>query len=193
MQKNTREVAFNIDYIKAKEIRSQLLLWRFRRLSDLRNVGSEGNEQKISGISNGLNFVDGRFAELYTPLLFVSDNSKEAILSYAHDEYRHMIEEEGTSIEAEIVECLIKCNKFVKNGWIATRIITNMFNEEKPKNEQWKSSSIGRYMKKLGFRSSRRSNGAGWLYDQKRIKRLSKRYNISLPEHTLDSLHSFEV
>lgn len=190
MEKNIRKVAFNLDYVQAKEIRSQLLLWRFRRLADMASVGSVGSERYLEGVPNGLEFADGRFAELYSPLIFVANHGKEAILSYAKEAYHYMIEEEGTSIEAEIVETLINCYEFVNSGWIATRTITNSFNEDKPVNEQWKSNSVGRYMKKLGFKPSRRNTGAGWIYDRKRLERLAERYTIPLPEPTLHTLHS---
>ena len=69
MQKNSRPVAFKLDTVKAREIRSRLLWWRFKQLE--KHEGVEGSEG-IEGVPEELSFSDGRFCELYAPLVKVA-------------------------------------------------------------------------------------------------------------------------
>jgi len=69
MQKNSRPVAFKMDNVKAREIRSRLLWWRFKQLE--KHEGLEGSEG-VEGVPEELSFSDGRFCELYTPLVKVT-------------------------------------------------------------------------------------------------------------------------
>lgn len=188
MEKNIRKVAATLDFNEAREIRGQLLMLRFQRLADVARVASVNSVGIFEGVPKGLDFADGRFAELYSPLLHVANEGYESILSYAKEAFRYMVEEEGTSIEAEVVESVINSAPFVESGWISTRSITDKFNEGKPNNEQWKLNSIGRVLKRLGFKPSRRHQGSGYLYDLKRIDRLIERYTLTPRKPTLSTL-----
>jgi len=188
MEKNLSPVAYRIDFEKAKNIRSQLLMWRFRRLADFASVVNVVSVGIPHTQPKGMEYADGRFVELYQPLLFVADDGAKNILSYARDAWKIMIDEEGVSLEAEMVKAVADSAPLVESGWISTRCITEVFNELKPEKEKWKTRSIGRQMKKLGFRAVRRSAGAGWVYDSKKLGRLAKRYGIPLETTTLTTL-----
>lgn len=69
MQKNIRPVAFKLNIVKAREIRSRLLWWRFKQLE--KHEGIEGTEG-IESVPEELSFSDGRFCELYAPLVKVT-------------------------------------------------------------------------------------------------------------------------
>jgi hypothetical protein len=53
MQRNRRELPLFIDDGWAQRIRSQLLLWRFRRLSDLKQCTKETNVTNVSKVQIG--------------------------------------------------------------------------------------------------------------------------------------------
>lgn len=189
MEKNIRPVEDNIDEEKAKELRSQLLYWRFRRLSEV----SEVSEVSPDSILRKLDFADGRFKELYTPLLVVSNHGTANILSYARDSYEAIIDEEQISIEAMVLQAIIKCQPELESGKFSTSLATEKFNEGRTEKEQWGTRSIGRVISRLGFRSKRMSNGpAGYVYDERRVKRLCERYGIMSRETSQTSLTSLE-
>ena len=192
MEKNTRPVEFFVDEKTAKNLRSRLLLWRFRRLYD-RSEGSEGSEGYTGGIPEDLAFADGRFAELYTPLVVVANHGEKAIISYARDQFDVLLDEEGTTVEAQILEIIIDSKNKLESGKFSTASIAETFNNERSDREKWKVESLGRVIKRLGFRTKRMTGGrSGWVYDEERVKRLAKRYGLPPPKPSLLPLPSLK-
>jgi len=188
MEKNVREVEFTVDVDVAKKLRGRLLMWRFRRLSDL---------SCISGVScitqreipRELSFCDGRFAELYTPLILVANDGIESIVSSAKDAYESVMDEEKTSVEAQILMAILKTRPYLELGKLPTSVVTEKFNEGLTEREKWGNRSIGRLMKRLGFRAKSLTGGnRGWVWEEARIMRLVKRYGIPPVETQLTQL-----
>jgi len=180
MEKNSAPINLFIDEKEAKEIRSQLLTWRWRRLSDVYDV-----YDVVPGvIPPELSFCDGRFAELYAPLVTVANEGREKIVEYAREEYRYTIDEEKTSEEAQITESLLKSAPNVEKRFISTSVIAENYNTGLSEKEKIDNRRVGWIMKRLGFRPKRKSTQRGWIYDERRIEKLSRRYGLGTPGKT---------
>jgi hypothetical protein len=173
MNRNVRNVKLLLDKEEAKQLRMKLLLYRFRMLRTPEGIeGFEG----FSEVSP-LGFGNGRIVELFYPLVSVTNKGREAILEYAKENYQARLEEEQTTIEAQLVQAVLACENDVEQGKISTARITEKFNENKPEREQWKVQSVGYALKKLGFKSCRMPSGNfGKYWDASLIERLKKRY-----------------
>ena len=184
MTRNTRRVNFTLDTVKAKELRSKLELWRFRRLKVLDTIGEDSDISDSSDVFRGppprlMTITNSRIVELFAPLLALADNkeARDNIVSYAIDMWRDRNEEDATSVEAEILSAIIQCKDTLETGKFSTRLVTQFFNGPKPENEHWKSRSIGRVIKRLGFKAKRLTGGRrGWIFDSRRIDKLTEQY-----------------
>lgn len=181
MIKNTRPIAFLVDLEKAEELRSQLLMWRFLKLRQLFGEQCELSEPSLE-VPPTLNFANGRLIELFQPLLAVANEGHENIVKYARKVYEIRQLEEETSVEAMILNALIESESKVEARVILTKDIRNTLNEDIPKKEQFKTRTVGRIMRRLGFLPKHTRQGNGWIWNDSRLKLLKARY---LPEGTL--------
>jgi len=176
MIKARREVLRLIDEKRATEIRNKLLGWRLYTFtsgdsSDLSDLFSEG--------VGALDFGDGRLQELFSCLLAVSNKGHENIINYAKKIYEMRSSEEKASEEAEIMEILSK-NEIINEKNIAlTKDIAEAFNSSRNDKEQWKTSSIGWLVRRLGFEKVHTHTGKGWLIDKERLTYLQQIYGIT--------------
>jgi hypothetical protein len=194
MMKNTRPVRFLVDQGKAEELRGKLLMWRFLKLHQLlgNREGCEGREGTIGAppepsqptldVPTVLNFADGRLIELFQPLLAVASHGYENIVNYARKVYEIRQLEEETSVEAMILNALLDSESKVEKRVILTVDVTNTLNKDISEKERFKSLSVGRIMRRLGFLPKHTRRGNGWLWDESRVKLLSMRY---LPRDTV--------
>ena len=150
-----------------------------------KNLGKSSPEFELG------NFNNARVLELFISLLQVAPSEKvrNRILEYAYDLCKVRAEEELASVEARIVEALIKCEDKVEAGKIAVQTLVEAYNNGLPEAEQVDGRFIGRRMVALGFKKCRLTGGPrGFIYDRKLIDRLKIRY-VS-PETSLMSLMS---
>ena len=179
MSKATRPINIFIDEEWAERLRNQLIMYRFK------NLGKPLPECQFN------NFNNARVLELFISLLQAAPSEKvrNRILEYAHDLCKLRAEEELASVEARIVEALIKCEDKVEAGKIAVQTLVEAYNNGLPEAEQVDGRFIGRRMVALGFKKCRLTGGPrGFIYDKKLIDRLKIRY-VS-PETSLTSLMS---
>jgi hypothetical protein len=189
MEKNVRGIEFTVDVDVAKKLRGRLLMWRFRRLSDISAV----SDVALREIPKELSFCDGRFAELYTPLILVANDGVESIVSSAKDAYESVMDEEKISVEAQILTAILKTKPYLESGKFPTSVVTEKFNEELSEREKWGNRSIGRLLKRLGFRAKRLTGGSrGWVWEEERIMRLTKRYGTPPVATSLTPLTSLD-
>lgn len=194
MMKNTRHVNFLVDQGKAEELRGKLLMWRFLKLHQLLGTaeGSEGSEP-FQEVPTALDFANGRLIELFQPLLAVANNGYENIVKYARKVYEIRQLEEETSVEAMILNALVDSASKVDNRVILTVDVTETLNKNISEKERFKSLSVGRVMRRLGFLPKHTERGNGWLWDESRVKLLSMRYlpvATPSPDHSEPSVHS---
>jgi hypothetical protein len=103
----------------------------------------------------------------------------DSVIAYAKDSYSSYKDEEEVSMEAEVLMAIIKCKSHVREGRVSTQTVTIEFNLDRSTNEALKSITVGRVIKRLGFRSKRTAEGlSGFVYDANVINRLRKRYNV---------------
>lgn len=179
MEKNIRSIRFSIDQEKARELRSKLLMWRWRKLTEV----SEVSEVFHKDMPRVLSFSDGRFVELYASLMTIakleSPTAFKELLSYAKDQYNVDQEEETMSIDAVILQKILENAPNLENGKFSTHSIAESFNKDRSDKEKWGTTSVGRVIKRMGFTPKRMSDSRyGYLYDATRIQRLCKRYGI---------------
>ena len=192
MEKNVRPVEFALDKGEAKRLRSRLLMWRFRRLCDLSD-GSDGSDAPQGVAPKGLEFCDGRFAELYTPLVTVANDGEASILTYARDAFETSMDEERTSIEAQILTAILETKPYLESGKFSASSVADKFNASRSEREKWRAESIGRVIRRLGFKAKRLTGGArGYLYEEERVNRLAKRYGLPPRAASLPSLPSLD-
>jgi len=180
MRKNVREVPLFWDKEKANQLRLKLLLYRFDILRETHSISED-----VAWVLNYLPIRHGRIAELFFPLIAVSPSEeiRKNLSEYAKEVYCKRLEEEKASREAEFVEILLNLKDQVKNGKLATQIVTEKFNEGKPEKQQWKPESIGRWLKRLGFNSCYISKGyRGIFYDLNLLGYLTNRYGSKEPQ-----------
>jgi hypothetical protein len=180
MMKNTRPIRFLVDQKKAEELRGKLLMWRFLKLHKIFGEGSEGSEP-FSEVPPALNFADGRLIELFQPLLAVANHGYENIVNYAKKVYEMRQGEEEVSVEAMILNALVNSEGKVEEKVILTTDIAETVNKDIPKKEQFKTTTVGRIMRRLGFLPKHTKKGNGWIWNDGRVELLRKRY---LPRHT---------
>jgi hypothetical protein len=190
MLKNRRKVRLFVDEARAEELRSKLLMWRMEKLRFehtekqdwIRHI-NEGPERDLCDLCDlflrevpPLKIDSGRTQELFQCLLAVANEGRENIVKYAEktEEMRHF--EEKASIEAELVEILLNSNLSMENNIVLTKALAEAFNQSRSEREKWKSSSIGRIMRRLGFDRRSTRLGKGWYVDPDRIRYLKEIY-----------------
>lgn len=171
MMRTTRNVKRRIDEEAAQNMRDMLLTYRFNHLL----------EKPDEGV-NPLDIPDGRLIEIFTPLVLVAPSKKveERLVKLARDIYEEVIEEERTSMEAQVFLSILE-SMVEGMGELSVNDIAGRYNQDKPKKEQISNTSCGRILKRLGFQKKRMS-GTGRtaiVLDKSLIQRLRYRYGVS--------------
>jgi len=171
MSKAVRPVRLFIDEEEAQELRNQLLMYRFKNL----NQNQQQNhleESECEGNSRVLELFVSLFQVAPTPT--IKDRLKQAMKQIIQTR----LNEEQTSIEARVLDAILKCEDRVENGKLTIQAVTEAYNEGLPEKEQFTSRQIGRIVARLGFEKCKAgSKGlAGFFWDAKMIERLKMRY-----------------
>jgi hypothetical protein len=188
MRKNVRDIPLFMDKEKAATLRLMLLLYRFNILRDEEAILND--QDKILGY---LPIRHGRIAELFYPLIAVcpSEEIRRKTSEFAKEVYAKRLEEEKASTEAEFVEVLLSLADKVENGKLSIEAITEKFNQGKTEKQQWNPRSIGRWLKRLGFQSTRITKGLRAIfYETELLGYLAKRYGYTPEKTSLTSLMS---
>jgi hypothetical protein len=176
MLKAHRRVNLKIDEQKAQVLRNKLLEYRFRTLQ-CENEPFECFEPFPEGYKE-LEFADGRLIELYTSLLAVSNEGRENILEHAKNTFEMRQMEQHASIEATIIEILVKNNIIDEKNIVMTKDIADIINKDSSDRDKWKTSSLGWKVRGLGFQKVHCGSGNGWLINKKRLAYLAQDYGI---------------
>lgn len=170
MMRATRQIRRRVDEEWAERIRNQLLSYRFDYLLEDPPLGV-----------NPLDIPDGRLIEIFTPLILVAPTPavEQRLARLARDIYQAQVEEEQTTMEAQVFISLLEA---AKPGIPTVPIsdIADKYNEGKPKGEQTSSQAIGYILKRLGFRKRRdtKTGRVAVILDANLIERLKVRYKI---------------
>jgi hypothetical protein len=182
MSKAVRPVRLFIDEEEAQELRNQLLMYRFKNL----NQNQQQNhleESECQGNSRVLELFVSLFQVAPTPT--IKDCLKQAMKQII----QKRLNEEQTSIEARVLDAILKCEDMMENGKLTIQAVTETYNEGLPEKEQFTSRQIGRIISRLGFEKCRTGHRgqAGFFWDNKIIERLKMRYYPDLTPSKLSS------
>ncbi|MEM3628874.1 MAG: hypothetical protein QXE06_05840 [Candidatus Bathyarchaeia archaeon] len=183
MSKAVRPVRLFIDEEEAQEIRNCLLMYRFKNINP--------NTPQENQIDNGDCQGNSRVLELFISLFQVapSQTIRNSLKQAMKQMVQTRLNEEQTSIEARVLDAILKCEDRVENGKLTIQAVTEAYNEGLPEREHVASSLIGRIVARLGFEKCRTGQRglAGFYWDTKTIERLKMRY---YPQQTLPELPS---
>jgi hypothetical protein len=175
MQRNSRPIRLRIDTDKAAELRGKLLLYRFRHLQTANtSTSSDAIDAYLERLAR-----DNRLIEIFSPLMKVTENMPEQkrIIEAFMITAKTRETEEQLSLEASIVEAILKSKDTIENGKLSIGTITETFNAERSEKEKWRTDSIGRQIKKLGFESCRTLAGKrGILWNEALFHKLQQRF-----------------
>jgi hypothetical protein len=158
---------------RALNLRSRFLLWRWRKLVD----GFDGFDGFLEGAESRLSFANGRFVELYTPLLAVANEGTEAILEYAKKAYSDRKREVNLSNEGEIFQLILNNEPHMTDNRFSTSKVAMDFNSLRDSKGQWSNERVGWSIRRLGFKPCRMSDSTrGWFWDDERVQRLEARF-----------------
>lgn len=192
MMTNRRSVNLFIDQEQASTLRTRLLFWRLIHFqkSDISDV----SDVILGGLTNLTEYdvpaslketKNGRLIELFLFLYKYTDEiDRKELLEYAIEEGTKQSILDEISIEAEVLQILIDLSLEQQNKFITTSSITTRFNAVREKNDWWRSRSIGRIVRRLGFPSKRTNKMRGIELEEKRLKRLCTRYSIAFAPST---------
>jgi hypothetical protein len=188
MRRNVRDCHVFYDKDKAASLRLMLLLYRFNVLREKQTIMNDATE-----ILKFLPCKHGRIAELFYALVAISPNDeiRQKISRFAQDTFQKRLDDEKATIEAEVVKAVLACKEQVDAGKLTIQAITNEFNLGKPEKQQWKSESIGRRLKQMGFSKTRITHGlTAIVFDESLVEYLSRRYGYTPENPSLPSLPS---
>ena len=171
MMKNPEPVPLFIDEERAQDLRSKLLMYRFRHLTN------QPENPDFTG------WKSSRLAEIFSPLLKVAPTTEvEAALREAAKRIMFTREEEEkASIEAAVLSAFLTARKGPEANRVSTRAVAEEYNQGLPEREQKKTAWIGRRLKAMGFEKTRMPQypyRGGWFYDDALISRLKVRYQL---------------
>jgi hypothetical protein len=174
MSRAVRQVNLFIDEEKAQQLRNKLLCYRFR------NLGKIDNNLIAVFLRENEGFRNARVIELFISLIQVAptQQAKSNLLELMKQITQSRLDEEQASIEARILDAIVKSKEDVENGKIDTQAITEVFNNDLKEKDQATSRFIGRKVAALGFEKCRvgRKGQAGFYWNEKLISRLKARY-----------------
>jgi len=123
---------------------------------------------------------ENRLVELFYPLFRVAPMTKKLIiLDYMKEASDDFINSQSVSFESQVFEAFLEAiDKHPKDNFIATKEITDCYNNLKEFNEHVKSRTIANIIRVLGFSDKRTKKAYGFSIDNIRIENLKKRYKI---------------
>jgi len=165
MQKNSKvEVEKIIDIKQADELRNKLTIFKAKYLEqDLKETGQIARRR--------LNEI---MMPLYKVLMFIAPEREEAFKKTVQEIEYAKKEDEGSSLEAEIVQALI----LHKNEEIfITRSITKELNKERIETVKLSDKKVVNIIKRLGFKKTRTAKERGFEIELKLLEKLALQYD----------------
>lgn len=169
-----RPLRRELDEETALNLRNRLLGFRLYQLSTVNDV----NHVNLFQEYKPLEFGDGRLEELFNCLLRVVPKGRENIRNYAERMTEKRRSDKRTGVEAEIVRILISEDLDIVENFVLTRDLKEKFNVGRNKKEMYKTSSIGRIMRKLHFKKEHKRGGNGWIIDPDKLEYLKEYYEV---------------
>jgi len=181
MTKNIRPIPRIINKAEASKLRSQLLMWRFRKISEMKNAGTE---LKATPEFPELEPLGGRMFELIYPLYYSAPpTARPNILEFSKEIERSKLQAEKTELSSIVFEAIINLKDTkVSHGLLLLKDIAQYVNAVQPPQNWIPEKTIARKCRQMGFETSRTTKGVAILIIQQLIERLRKdtRYSTDL-------------
>ncbi|MEA1965112.1 MAG: hypothetical protein U9O41_08355, partial [Candidatus Aerophobetes bacterium] len=170
MQKNARAgVEKLIDESKARKLRNKLTLFRANYLDQNLPEARQIARRRLNEI----------LLPLYQTLMLVGPERKEEFKMIVEEMEKAKEEEEGLSLEAEIVEEIINYWKDTGEKAFLTTEISGRLNREKTDKEKITNRLIGMRAKRLGFEKVRLANGKrGFRINLELLEKLALQFKL---------------
>jgi len=172
MQKNARaEVERPVDEEQARKLRNKLIIFRANYL-----------DQKLPDVEQiARRRLNEIMLPLYQVLMLVDPERKEAFKMIVEEIQAAKEEEEGLSLEAEIVEEIIKYQKETTEGAFLTTEIADRLNKERSEKEKVSNMLASVRIRRLGFQKARLANGKrGFRISSELLKKLALQFGLDL-------------
>lgn len=174
MERNSRSVRRSLDEKRLSELRDRLYAFRCRHAD--------------TTLPDAPRFVrDGRLDDVLMPLheivLLVRPDAEPDFVAFGRDLEKKRSEEDGLSIDAEVVRAIAACADEVLGGKLRVSAVAAVLNQTRSDKEQLRDETVGRLMSRLGFAATRTSTGhAARFWDAARLDRLKRRYGVDTDE-----------
>jgi len=174
MQKNARaEVEKVIDEVWARSLRNGLTIFRAKYLDQDLEETEQVARRRLNEI----------MMPLYQILMLVCPKREKEFKETVKQIEKTREEEEGFSLEAEIVEKILECHRINGDKSFLTTDIAGRLNEERNEKERISDRLVSMRLARLGFQKTRLTNGRrGFLMDSGLLKRLALQYGIDMNE-----------
>jgi len=170
MQKNQNpDIERSIDQEWANDLRERLTLFRAtfidQMIPELEPIARRRLQEIISPLHQILNLVN--------------PDKENELLEIVESINKTKANEEGMSLEAEIVSAVYHEYLDNKETNILTRTITDYINKDRTENDKKSDSLISRRLKRLGFEKIRFKDGKmGFHINEKLLEKLKKQFQI---------------
>ena len=172
MQKNAKaEVEKVIDEVWARSLRNVLTIFRAKHLDQDLEETEQVARRRLNEI----------MMPLYQILMLVCPKREKEFKETVKQIEKTREEEEGLSLEAEIVEKILEYHRINGDQSFLTTDIAERLNEERNEKERISDRLVSMRLARLGFQKTRLTNGRrGFLMDSGLLKRLALQYGIDM-------------
>jgi hypothetical protein len=174
MTRNIRPIPRTLDKTESAKLRSQLLMWRFKKIT----------EPKATTEFKELEPLSGRTFELFYPLYYSAPApARPNILEFSKELEESKLRAEKTQLASMIFEAIINLkNTHVKRGLLMLKDIANYINREQEPQYWIGEQRIGTKCSQMGFEKIRTNRGIAIIINQQLIDRLRRdpRYSTEL-------------
>jgi hypothetical protein len=174
MTRNIRPIPRTLDKAESSKLRGQLLMWRFKKIT----------EPKAATEFKELEPLSGRTFELFYPLYYSAPaTARPNILEFSKELEESKLRAEKTQLASMIFEAIINLkNTHVKRGLLMLKDIANYINREQEPQYWIGEQRIGTKCSQMGFEKVRTNRGIAIIINQQLIDRLRRdpRYSTEL-------------
>ena len=166
MQKNSKaEVEKVINDRQAGELRNKLTIFRAKYLNQDLSETDQVSRRRLNEI----------MMPLYKILMLIAPERKDEFKKIVHEIELSKKEDEGDSLEAEIVQAIIL---YKNEGVFGTRDITQELNRNRPEYAKLSDRKVAIRIKRLGFKKFRNADMRGFEIESKLLEKLVLQYGL---------------
>ena len=184
MTKNIRPIPRIVDKVDASKLRGQLLMWRFRKISEMKNALTLGAELKATAEFPELEPLSGRTFELFYPLYYSAPaTARPNILEFAKELEQSKLQAEKTELASMVFEAIINLkDRKANKGILLLTDIAQYINSDQPIQYWIPEKTIAKKCRQMGLETTRTNRGTAILLNTQIIERLKldPRYSTDL-------------